>query len=332
MRFRTRSILPGDVAECVGLLLQRPGLAERYPTIADRRFLADRLYALVQHPAVTTGLAETPDFPPGERMLTFGLSAFVRPAWLHAFLAEPRPLPYVLHDCLGPAVGTILLDDDEVAQANSSQGLHAVTLCYGWDVDRVPPAHVFSFRQAGLQCFLECHEGYRLASMLSECLQGRECDIFLSSGAWRPRSDYAAYYARRGESPDVPRLLIGLTKREAESIVLTAAVTANLFVWRQPHYCFTPGQQAQLRLAMTHASDREMAETLGVTEHSIGRRWIRIFRRVEALQPADAPIFPPDCEPNTKRARLIQRLAREMHELRPHVFRRSLPRRRGRQV
>src|SRR5206468_307093 len=139
-----------------------------------------------------------------------------------------------------------------------------------------------------VRCFHEAHKGYRLIELVNECLTALEAEGFLFSGSWRIRSDYHSFYAReRVPEPAASEhpILVGLTKQEAEEPGRTGAATAPLFVWREPKYCFTPEQQKLLLLAREHRGDKELAIILEITPDALGRRWDRIFKRVQALQP-----------------------------------------------
>src|SRR5262249_28931481 len=152
-----------------------------------------------------------------------------------------------------------------------------------------------------------------------------EAEAFISSGSWLKRSDYECFYKRQAAGPPAERpILVGITKQEAEEVGRMACVNATLFIWREPRYCFSLEQQRLILLAREHPADKDLAAILGISPDALGRRWDRIFKRVQALQPADDPIFEPDFGSSGKRARLLQRLEKEFHELRPHEFRRPL--------
>lgn len=326
MRFRIRSIQPGDVHECFRLMCERPFYTELY---ADREKAAIAMRAwrlLLARDAINGILAETPDVPAGQRIVTFGISAFVRKDWLRAYFRDPFPLvgSFIVDRCSATVDEEIILSNREVRHANSGSGLHSIALCYGWS-RQIPPEHVFEFRQWSIRCYLEAHKGYRLAEIVNECVSKIEAEAFISSGSWIKRSNYESFYRRQaGDPPPERPVLVGLTKQEAEETGRMGAATAGLFIWREPRYCFSPEQQKLILLAREHPADKDLAVILGITPDALGRRWDRIFKRVEALQPGDDPIFSPDFGPSGKRARLLQRLEKEFHELRPHEFRRPL--------
>ena len=230
------------------------------------------------------------------------------------------PTPFLGESVALGAIGTsaapALLSAREIAEANAGMGLHAVTIALGWTPARIPQEYQMPFRQWGLRSFREAHDGYKLRQIVSECFRGAEEDIFLGAGAWTLR--------RRFEAADDVPIVVTRTKEEAEAVFRTSQMTSDLFVWRSPRYGFSREQQRFLLLAMELPTDRELAAALAITDHAIGRRWSRIFKRVEILQPKEDPIFPQECSVAGRRSRLLSRLTSEMHELRP--FRRAASR------
>src|SRR5262249_969207 len=154
--FRSRSVRDGDVDECVRLLCKRPTYAERYPDRRTRSRIAEAWKRLLKRNAVTSRLIETPALPAGERIVTFGLSAFVRKDAADGYLRKPFPFggPWIVEQSTLGCGTDVLLTDSQLAQANSHEGLHAVTIALGWAPDRVPSQRMFMFRQMCVACYV----------------------------------------------------------------------------------------------------------------------------------------------------------------------------------
>ena len=321
MRLRSRSITPADIRDGFALM------ACRVPWTGDAASVMNAWTALVVRKAIASRLVENLDGPEGAQLVSFGLNAFVRLEWLQRYTADPFPHPgrHVLESCAQGRVDEYLLSDGEVAAANSGQGLHSLTLGVGFDPALALGSESTAGRYAAIRSFGESLEGFNLASIWSECFEGVECDVFLGSGAWQVRDDYARFYTRSGRSRPAPApVLVGRTADEARDLARTATLTSPLFVRHRPRYCFTPEQQDLLLRALDDVNDVQLVRALGIGPHALRRRWQRIFRRVEALQPADDPILPKGAHVAGKRARLLLRVRGEMHELRPHSFRTRL--------
>jgi hypothetical protein len=322
MRFRSRPLHPDDLNECLDILSRRSGYQELLSRPRTRDAVHAGLRNLLTSAAATARAVDSPDLPEGQRIVTWGVTVFVRTGWLEAFLRDPYPHFGAQHlmRCATGLPSDVMLNEDEVASANGRSGLHALTVAAHWDVERVPEPHTLAHLQASVGAYLDAHRGYRLVELVNECRSGPEAGFFIGSGAWSVRSRYDRFYARTGTTPPdaAAPILVGRTKQEAEEMPNASAVTATLFVWREPRYGFSRDQQALLLMASEYASDRELGARLGLKHDALRRRWNRIFKRVEARQLADDPIFPPATDTSGKRARLLRRLMNEPHELRPY--------------
>jgi hypothetical protein len=270
--------------------------------------------------AVIGRIVESPQLPADQNIIVGGLSAFVRPSWVEAYLRAPFPHAgqVIIDACAAGATDAILLTDAEVAAANSTDGLFSIVLGHVWRMDRVPEAAMADALTRSVRSFNESHDGYRLALILSEGVGEAERQMFIGSGAWQQ------LHVFDGGNTAEPPVLVGMSRQEAASMHRSASSTAPLFVVREPRYGFDAGQRQLLLEAMERVGDKELADALGVGPHALRRRWQRIFRRIEALQPPDDPILPPGLDTSGKRTRVLLRIANEMHELRPHTCRRPL--------
>ncbi len=318
MHFRSRTPEPGDLGQIFEAMWRRIPRRPDEPLSAEA--VIDRWKALLPRWAITGRLVESPDLNPDANLLVAGLSAFVHESWIREYLRAPFPHPgrHIIEACAAGNPDDILLTDRQVAEANSGGGLHSVTLGLMWRLDRVPPAFLAEAQYWAVRSFFDAHAGYRLALILSESIGEKEHEMFLGSGAWQPLHTFT-----EGSSVEPP-VLVGMARDEAGQPQRSASITAPLFIVREPRYCFEPGQQELLRHALNHVSDKDLAGALGIGPHALRRRWQRIFRRVQALQPPDDPVIPTGLDSAGKRARVLLRLSTEMHELRPHTRRRPL--------
>lgn len=320
MRLRSGPLVSGDLEQALALMwrrVPRPVASALTPQDVVRawRPLLSRL-------AVTSRVVASPDLPPHANIVTVGVSAFVDEQWLHEYLRDPFPHPgrFIIESCAAGHADRYLLSDQQVAEANSNGGLHALTLGVGWAPERLTADAAFEGHHRSVRAFIEAHDGYRLAQMVGECIGHDECCVFLGTGSWEPWH----VFSHEPEASATPHVLVGMTQRDAHQLRRASAATAPLFIVRAPRYCFDARQQALLLHALDYVCDKDLAQVLGIGAHALRRRWRRIFRRIEALQPPDDPVIPTGVDSAGKRARVLLRMREEMYELRPHTFRRPL--------
>jgi hypothetical protein len=311
-----RSLTYQDLGEVFRLAEDRPGFGSRLKMIASRSAHIKLWSDVLRRKAVLGGLAELAAPIEDGRVLVFGLVGFVRRNWARNFLERPFPFVglYILERLLA-GTDDILLNDTEVRDANSSDGLHAVVMLSGWKFHTGRPS--FELKVASMEAFLHTCRGFRLKEFISEVSDGPEAEFALSNHAWRERKRFQDPYPCAA-SPGI--VIIGINSSEVREPQRETSVLASLFVWREILFGFTPDQQALLLLAMEQLPDREIAQRLGVGADAIGRRLDRIYRRVAARQHTLNQVFPEGVDNSLKRRLLIDYLNRNFHELRPHNF------------
>ena len=85
MLFRTRQVTADDLDECMAIVRQRPGLDRRYADEQLRKTLLQQWRRLLVQDLSANRIVESPDMPAGHRIVTFGISVFVRPDALDAY-------------------------------------------------------------------------------------------------------------------------------------------------------------------------------------------------------------------------------------------------------
>lgn len=342
MQARIRDVELADCNECINLMrdhrpffggyLQNGGLLELVAGIWER---------LLKHPAISSGLAEDLQYPPGQRIFNFGFMGFVRENWYREYLTNPvfycgeAPLREIASD-----TQRILMTAGEVAEANSGQGLISVNLFNAHWSERI-----FSnvdATQVGVGAYLHAAKGFRIKAVLMDAAGRQERSLALDSGILKVRSFYESDFPDMPKNPDrgdIP-VLVGADRDEVSEISHSLTFTAQLFRHHRIRYGFSQSQQEFLRLALKYPTDDELLRELNerarrqgnpeITIDALGGRWDRIFKRVELLQPVESPVIPRGTKSSGKRSRVLMHFSREFHELRPHNVVIPLPREKGR--
>jgi DNA-binding CsgD family transcriptional regulator len=310
-----RELTSGDVDAAFELLTTRPLFGPRFANMASKVAQCNLWRELLRRLALRGAVLIDPDRPAGERIVTFGFGGFVRPMWLKEFLEHPFPFvgAHVLEELLAGR-DEILMTDEEVKEANSSTGLSALVLASGWQYSQ--ESAPFAAKMGSVAAFQHAYRGFRMNEFVSEVASGPEADFCLSSSTWRERRRFR-FAKPVGHSADY-LVLLGITRLEAQESSHETSILSPLFVWREVRFGFTRHQQELLLLASSRASDKEIAKTLNIGPDAVGRRFDRIFRKVELLQNERYPVFPKGTSCFAKRNLLLDYLKDNIQELRPH--------------
>jgi len=306
-----RAIRKGDVDACAALLA--PSVARGVPPASLAALWRD----LLSEERIGGGVVVEPS---SERVLAFGLTAFVDETFLADYLTAPKPY---LSACLYEGVRldrSVLLDPRDVRHANAAEALNFVILHFGLvpDLDTSAGQGAVAAAEAG---FRLAHGGYRVRRMLQEAHGPRELAMLTGAGL-RLKSDYASYFAahRAGEPPasERPRLM-GLYADDPESRTLGTAA-ASLFHRGDPRFYFSPAEQRVLARAVLDESDEEIAAELGLSIAAVKKIWRRAYERVidESSDVLDVDVHGPgSTRGKEKRRNLLRYLRYHLHELRP---------------
>ena len=265
---------------------------------------------------------------PSERVLAFGLTAFVDETFLAEYLTAPKPyLAARLYEGV-QSQRSLMLDPRDLRQPNEAGALNFVILHFRMvpDLETAVGQGAVAAAEAG---FRLAHGGYRVRRMLQEAHGPREAAMLTGAGL-RLKSDYAGYFAAHciGEPPAGERpALMGLYADDPESRTLGTAA-ASMFHYDEPLFYFSPAEQRVLARAVLDESDEEIARELGLSIAAVKKIWRRAYERVADEAPSllamDAD-GPGSTRGKEKRRTLVRYLRYHLHELRP-VARRA-PRR-----
>ena len=311
MHFRT--IRRSDIDACVALLPLSTGSGA-----VAQASLADLWRELLREERITGGVVV--EGPPSDRVLAFGLTAFVDERFLADYLAAPKPyLAAALYEGVR-SQRSLLLDPLDVRQANGAGALNFVILhfCLGPDMMSAVGQGAVAAAEAG---FRLVHGGYRVRRLLQEAHGAHEVAMLTSAGL-RLKSDYAEYFAanRSGEPPPDERpALMGLYADDPESRLL-GTTAAGLFHYMEPRFYFSLGEQRVLARAVLDESDEEIARELGLSIAAVKKIWRRAYERIDDEDPGLLAIDaggPGTTRGKEKRRTLVRYLRYHLHELRP---------------
>jgi DNA-binding CsgD family transcriptional regulator len=314
MHFRT--IRTGDVAACAAMLPRSAGAGAGAPAS-----LAALWRELLQEERISGGVVV--EAPASDRLLAFGLTAFVDERFMADYLAAPKPfLSASLYEGVR-SQRSLLLDPLDVGHANRAGALNFVILHFRLAPD-VTPGLLEAAVAAAQAGFRLAHGGYRVRRVLQEA-HGRHEVAMLTSAGLRLKSDYSEYFAANGmrQPPGDRPVLMGLYGDDPESR-LFGTLAASLFHYSEPRFYFSPGEQRVLARAVLDESDEEIARELGLSIAAVKKVWRRAYERIDGN---DSGLFAPDASrPGSirgkeKRRILVRYLRYHLHELRPIVRR-----------
>jgi hypothetical protein len=307
-----RPIRKGDLDACAAMLPRSGGNQAVSPAS-----LAALWRELLHEERVGGGVVVEPS---SERVLAFGLTAFVDETFLADYLTAPKPyLSALLYEAVR-SQRSLMLDPRDVRQANASGALNFVILhfCLVPNLDTSAGQGAVAAAEAG---FRLAHGGYRVRRMLQEAHGPRELAMLTGAGL-RLKSDYAGYFAahRIAEPPasECP-LLMGLYADDPESRTLGTAA-ASSFHCGEPRFYFSPAEQRVLARAVLDESDEEIAREIGLSIAAVKKIWRRAYERVTDEAPDLLAVDargPGSTRGKEKRRNLVRYLRYHLHELRP---------------
>lgn len=315
-----RPLEAADIPACLALVPQ--DYAE-HPEVRPRA--ADVWRQLLAAGSLNGMALEDLTLPPGERLVAFGMSAFVTPAFMAATQRDPIPglAAQVARRTL--AGNSPVLTPDAVRRANSGPGLNLLVLHYAEAPRNPTPQRLAEVRGKQVETFFFVHGGYRFAEMLVEHRDDRLRQFALDTG-FRIRAEYDAYYRSHPRPSGPCPTLLGITREE--TLPHPGQHVARLFLYTPPRFYFKPREQALLWRALRDETDEEMASALGLSVDAVKKRWAGIYDRVTDITPTllfpeppeEAPPEPrrgPEKRGHEKRRHLLRYLRLHPEELRP---------------
>lgn len=254
-----------------------------------------------------------------EAIQAFGLSVFVPDHFADRYFADPKP-GVGRHLLEGVQRGEpLLLNDEDLAASNSGDGLNVVVLHFGSRyVDYQDPRTLAVVAQLSPSFFM-VHAGYRVRSILAETY-GADAAGFAQQGPFNLLRDFAA------ESPeafqDAPPMsrpcLVGLRRDWVHGARFYPL--SLLFFTNAPRIWFSLTERRVLERAVMGERDDQIAESIGLSSHTVKKAWNTALARVGDVLPGVLPHQP---EPGgvrglEKRRHLLDYLRLHMEELRPY--------------
>ena len=243
----------------------------------------------------------------GSRIGAFGAAAFVSSEFVEAEIAHPRP---GVNDRFMAQLAegrNVLLDEDEIAKANSTTGLDTLTLYGSW-----PPGAALEQRYSALTtAFLQAIAGFQIKRLLWEAVGEEERHFAHQGGAHRVIAEF----------PELNRDLVIVDPESAAQVPASAAQA--IFHYRKPVLGLARSDQALLLAALKGLTDDELGASLGLTLSAVKARWRSIFGRMAVVLPELADRFQSQAvRGRQKRHRVIEYMREHPEELRPWVRRR----------
>lgn len=289
-----------------------------------REALPALLGRLIASPACTMTVFEE-DEPSGLRIVSLAGGLFLRDEVVERYLAHPEPglLSSVLsgiQDGQQP-----LLTLDEVRRANSGAGLTLAVLPIphgrlDWNDARLEP-----LRKLAPQAFVRSIGGYRLRAIYYEVFTD-PIAAYLQAGGYRLLHDFSAQAGTGFLGDECRPRMLRLTAEDLPPGAMSMA--SQMFNPPAARLGLTYAEQRVVLRALDGASDRAIADALGLSTETVRSNWRSIYRRLDHVLPDFAPPAAQGEDPARgleKRRVAIEYLRQNLHELRPTLA----PARRG---
>jgi DNA-binding CsgD family transcriptional regulator len=283
-----------------------------------RESLPDILRRLLASPACKLAVFEDEDRS-GLRVSSFAGGLFPREEVVASYLAAPFPgLLSSVFTSLGRGEQP-LLTLEEIRRANSGTGLILVVFPIALGALDWNDVRVDQLRKLAPQAFVRAIGGYRLRSIYYEVFTD-EVAAYLQSGGYRLLHDFSSH-AGIGFIPQYcrPRML----RLVADDLPPGAmSMASQMFNPPAARLGLTVAEQRVALRALDGASDRAIAETLGLSTETVHSNWRSIYRRLDhVLADGDARGGRGDDTSRglEKRRVAIEYLRQNMHELRPSL-------------
>jgi len=304
-----------DLPEC--LAVNPAGMGHEFVG-RQRAVLAWR--TLLKLPSCSSVVVESNRPIAGHRMIGFGASAFVSPAFASAEIADPKPGLNARIISRIDAGHSVVLTEAELRHANTFGGLHLVVLYASWLRNLLAQEQIEEIKMHFAASFLELHAGYRLIQILTEATDTVDIEHGYSTGVHRLVSDFKEYHELHpGEFWNRDRCLFILDRESALSV--TASIATILFHYKEPTLHLRKEDEQLLSAALRGMTDEELSEALNLQLSTVKKRWAAVFERVAKTRPELLPELEPDSDRHTrgrqKRHHLLAYLRQHPEELRP---------------
>jgi DNA-binding CsgD family transcriptional regulator len=283
---------------------------------AVRESLPAILHRLVASPACTLTVFEEEDRS-GLRVSSFAGGLFPRDEVIDSYLAAPSPalLASVLAR-LGRGEEP-LLTLEEVRRANAGQGLNLLVFPIPLGKLEWSDARTEQLRKIAPQAFVRAIGGYRLRSIYYEVFTD-DVASYLQAGGYRLLHDFSAQSGTGSIPPGCRPRMLQLTADDLPPGAMSLA--SQMFSPPAAHLGLTFAEQRVALRALDGASDRAIADALGLSTETVRSNWRSIYQRLHHVL-ADVSVAVNHGEDTArgveKRRVAIEYLRQNMHELRP---------------
>lgn len=314
-----RPPVSGDFAACSQMLSRH----RAYP--ADVVNLLPEAWQRWQdEEALTASVVEDLRRPPGQGRVGFALAVFVSDEWQKTVRlgVEPfvsaRTVRAELTDTISP-----VLRPAAIGCASEGDGLNILILHY-CEAAALDEETTLALRYLLLGNFVESFRGYRIKDLVQEFWDEISPE-FIVNGWGEVVTDYAGYFAKRGETAPPPGecpYLVGMDPDIARR--RPGDPTAALFNYTPPLLMLTRMQKRLLREALRARTDAELAAHFNIAMATVKSHWRAIYHEATKHVPsAFAEISAESMNESRrgpeKRRYLLEYLRRHPEELCPGV-------------
>jgi hypothetical protein len=272
---------PMQLPDLEGALRLLPPQVSTAP--AEHAAIAAQWPALLQQPAVQSGVMEDLAQPAGRRILGWGASLLLSPAQAEGLQLDGEPAAFLARRVYGDLrAGRLrLMDDRELGRSNAAGELVGLVLHFTLPrIDFADP-QVHKIVACAQESFRLHHTGFHWQAIYLENSASFH-DVHRESGFVSRRFADEAQLTSLPE-PDRP-VFMGLTRDEARQR-LPGTTVRNCFESEPPRFRFSAQQRRLLWLALFDDADTALMPELGVSVHGLKKLWRGIYERVELVEP-----------------------------------------------
>ena len=266
--------------------------------------------SLLTAPSFVTAVFESDAPIHGHKLVAFGASIMVSPAFMDDAIAHPRP---GINSRLFAAIQSgqpVVLTRDQIAAANAGNGLDILTLQAAWKEEILDTLENASLQTALASAFVALHAGYRVRRLAWESSCPAELRFSQLSGAAKTIAEFPG-----------GRALHFVNHPSASAEV--ASLPSVVFQYREPVLRLREADQQLLAAALNGATDEELGAELGLTVFAVKARWRSAFSRIAGIRPGLVEdVNGLGGRGGQKRHRVVAYLREHPEELRPYAWKR----------
>ena len=318
MAIRARPLQPKDVSKCVEIIAAHPILRHRYECILLD--LEPVMVELIPLDAFGATVFEEVDNS-SIRLLGAGIATFVCDDFICQLKRAPKTWATPELVTRFKQGNSPVLSRQELRDANSDNGFNLFVWHSGLSIVDVKRPEVAS---AMITTFFDLYRGYCIKEFCQQAETWHHFLVARAAGCYvmRPSDGrYVDHYNRTEDNFEDAPLLLGMNGDVAKRAV-GSWIASALFCYEPPRIFFTRGQQRLLAVALTDATDQELAEKQGISNFAVKKLWREIYDRSSPFFPewSSAQLGcegPAEHRGKQKRHRLLAYLRDHPEEMRP---------------